>query len=305
MSVDYAAGLSDYDDLGICGQAEIEEDFKSVREKVKLLASWLRQHEGSCVVHVGAGLSTSAGIPDFRGKSGVWTKLLQKRGQAESKKDVDIKQEEGVQQEMAISFDKAVPTISHLILKDLCNKRLVGHIISQNVDGLFLKADTPRFHISELHGNFFLDECTLCKRRYIRSEPSKTMKLTKSTTRCQQTNCRGYLRDTILDWESPIPHHELRRSQKASKQHLHIIVGSTVQLCPAKNLVFTSKRGKKYKLVVINLQPTQFDKDADLVINHYADDVMRLLAEELDILIPEYDATNDPTKTCAGTEWKR
>jgi mono-ADP-ribosyltransferase sirtuin 6 len=168
-----------------------------------------------------------------------------------------------------------------------------------------LVANLPRRYISELHGNFFLDECTACKGRFIRAEPAKTMRLQKSSKRCPREKCRGFIRDCILDWHSKIPHLELRRSQKASKLHLHILIGSTAQLVPAKTLINSSKKGKKYKLVVINLQPTQFDKEADLVIHNYADDVMKLLAEELGLLVPAYDSHEDPTKTSAGAEWKR
>lgn len=145
----------------------------------------------------------------------------------------------------------------------------------------------------------------MCKARFIRGSPSETMRLTKSSRPCSRERCRGFLRDCILDWHSKIPHLELRRSQKASKLQLHILIGSTAQLVPAKTLVCSSKKGKKYKLVVINLQPTQFDKEADLVIHRYADDVMRLLAEEMNLVVPAYDPSEDPTKTLAGTEWER
>lgn len=165
MSVDYAAGLSDFDDLGVCGLEEIVEDIKSVQAKVKTLADLLTTFAGSTVVHTGAGISTSSGIPDFRGKSGVWTKLLESR-QGDSLKPTPesnpklgeevkldnvkqevVKLEQDCEEGRAltgtsvVSFDNAKPTITHMVLKELCSRNLVGHIISQNVDGLFLKCE--------------------------------------------------------------------------------------------------------------------------------------------------------------------
>lgn len=303
-----------------------------MKEKVILLAKWLRSsYKGSCVLHVGAGLSTAAGIRDFRGKKGVWTELRNKskkdygssssppsrtKEEAPQKNDQDkadtvgqIKDDQEV--DIVKPFDDTVPTYSHMALKQLCAEGFVKHIISQNVDGLFLKSNLSRSFISELHGNFYLDECTKCRSRFIRSNASQTMRLEKSSIRCLRgiEACKGYLRDTILDWESPIPYNELRVATRESKScRLHICIGSSLQLRPSKDLVCGSKqKHKDDKLVIINLQPTKFDSKADLIINYYADFVMKELMSCLNIDVPNYNPTEDPTKkiNLVGTSWKK
>lgn len=73
MSVNYASGLSPFPDKGECGQPESFDSAEQVEEKVTQLVAWIREAEGAVVVHTGAGISTSCGIPDFRGPNGVWT----------------------------------------------------------------------------------------------------------------------------------------------------------------------------------------------------------------------------------------
>ncbi|XP_054595001.2 NAD-dependent protein deacylase sirtuin-6 isoform X2 [Nothobranchius furzeri] len=67
MSVNYAAGLSPYADKGVCGLPESFDNPEELKAKVEALAQLIKESQ-YLVVHSGAGISTSAGIPDFRDK---------------------------------------------------------------------------------------------------------------------------------------------------------------------------------------------------------------------------------------------
>lgn len=72
------------------------------------------------IAFTGAGVSTSAGIPDFRGPEGAWT--LRAQG-----KQLDFK---------ATTTLEAIPTPTHMALVELQNRGLLKYLISQNCDGL-------------------------------------------------------------------------------------------------------------------------------------------------------------------------
>lgn len=100
---------------------EVEETEDELREKVITLAKMLQEAKHA-VVYTGAGLSTAAEIPDYRGPQGIWT--LHKKGahNASSAARAAL---------MGKAFVDAVPTFSHMALAQLCAKNFVKQIISQ------------------------------------------------------------------------------------------------------------------------------------------------------------------------------
>ncbi|GLG96629.1 NAD-dependent protein deacetylase Sirt6 [Gryllus bimaculatus] len=283
MSCNYADGLSPYENKGKLGLEEKFDAKLEVSRKVSILAEWIKNSR-HVVVHTGAGISTSAGIPDFRGPNGVWT--------LEAK---------GLKPQKNISFDDAIPTKTHMAILKLAELGKVQYVVSQNIDGLHLRSGLPRSHLAELHGNMFIEQCKQCDRQFVRNGSVSTVGQRSLNKPCSATQkngrpCRGRLHDTILDWEHNLPANDLEMSDYHScVADLSICLGTTMQIVPSGNLPLSTK---KYggKLVICNLQPTKHDRKADLLIHSYVDEVMEELMGILNLTIPEYDSTKDPTK---------
>jgi len=275
MSVNYASGLSSYDNKGKCGLPETFDSEDLLASKVEQLIDLVKKSK-YIVFHTGAGISTSAGIPDFRGPNGVWT--LEAKGKSP---------------ENTVTFDSAVPTATHMAILALEWAGIVKYVVSQNIDGLHLRSGLPKNRLSELHGDMFVEECNKCGHQYIREQVVPTMAKNLTGGLCSQEKksrglCRGKLIDTILDWEDSLPDLDLEVAEEHSKKaDLAICLGTTLQIIPSGNIpLLTRKAGGQ--MVIVNLQPTKHDKKAGLRISAYVDQVMKGLCDGLGVEIPEF-----------------
>ncbi|XP_014805151.1 PREDICTED: NAD-dependent protein deacetylase sirtuin-6 [Calidris pugnax] len=256
--------------------AQIFDPPEEVERKVRELADLIRS-SSNVVFHTGAGISTSSGIPDFRGPNGVWTM-----------------EEKGLSPKFDTTFENARPSKTHMALLELQRVGILKFLVSQNVDGLHVRSGFPRDKLAELHGNMFVEECVKCGKQYVRDTVVGSMGLKPTGRLCSVTKarglraCRGKLRDTILDWEDSLPDRDLTLADEACrKADLSVTLGTSLQIKPSGNLpLITKKRGGK--LVIVNLQATKHDRQADLRIHAYVDDVMTKLMKHLGLEVPEW-----------------
>ncbi|XP_034668173.1 NAD-dependent protein deacetylase Sirt6 [Drosophila subobscura] len=292
MSSNYADGLSPYENKGILGLPESFDSDDSVSKKCDELANYIKNSK-HVVFHTGAGISTSAGIPDFRGPKGVWT--LEKKGEVPK---------------LNTSFDKATPTKTHMALRALVEAGYVQYIVSQNIDGLHLRSGLNRRYISELHGNIFIEQCHTCGRQFVRSTSVESVGQKSLGIRCTSTAsdvgraCRsGSLHDNVLDWEHDLPPKDLDMAiMHSTMADLNITLGTTLQIVPSGNLPLKNIKGGG-KLVICNLQPTKHDSKAHLVISSYVDAILSKVCKCLGVEISEYAESSDPTTHSSLVEW--
>jgi NAD-dependent SIR2 family protein deacetylase len=135
------------------------------------------------VLCVGAGISTSAGIPDFSSPgTGLYTTLLaDQQRDAAAAGDGDLSPQELLSVERYrvdprpflrryAAFwppDDAArpalrPTAAHAFMRVLCDMGVVRRIYTQNIDGLERAAGIPEHLVVQCHGNLRSVHCTAC-----------------------------------------------------------------------------------------------------------------------------------------------
>src|SRR5690349_19885087 len=133
-------------------KTEYFDDEEELEEKCTYLAELIKNSK-HFVAFTGAGISTSAGIPDYR--SGINTVLPSGPGAWEklandpNAKPIDHK----------IKALSSIPTKTHMSLVKLQQLGMLKFLISQNTDGLHRKSGFPGKCLSEIHGNGNLEIC--------------------------------------------------------------------------------------------------------------------------------------------------
>jgi len=155
--------------------AEFSESPHELNAKLDLLVKMAREANGSIVFFTGAGISTAAGIADYRGPTGVWTRQRIKKLQSKASRTPAEHEElalllseakkKGADGAAKGGFGKtsAAPTLGHMALSTLVRHGLAQHVVTTNLDGLHRKSGLEHHKsLTCLHGDIYIERCTGC-----------------------------------------------------------------------------------------------------------------------------------------------
>ena len=213
----------------------------------------------------GAGVSTESGIPDFRSESGIF-KSLEKYGDVPENLVSHTYYKDHTEKffkyyKDTLVFNNAQPNPAHLKLAELEKSGKLKAVITQNIDGLHQMAGSKK--VFELHGSIHRNYCTHCKSfydaNYILEETAKNP---DGIPRCKK--CNHIVKPDVVLYEEPLDNQTIDNSINAISQADTLIIGGTsLVVYPASGLVRYFK-GKN--LVIINMSPTDYDKNSTLLI---------------------------------------
>jgi len=243
------------------------------KEKISLLASLIKEGNNTYVL-TGAGISTDSGIPDFRtpGK-GLWEKVDPMAVSTVSvlMNDPRTFYEQGFTRFASIT--EAEPNDGHYALARLEELGYIKGLITQNIDGLHVKAGSQK--VWEVHGHLRSGYCLACKKEYPFAELVRQVDIAQIPPTCK--DCRGMLRPEIVLFGDPMPEAFFALQRLISREcDFMLVVGSSLVVYPVANLPAMAD-----KLGIINLQPTSYDPQAEIVIHENSGRVLNDLLKIL------------------------
>ncbi|MBO8167554.1 MAG: NAD-dependent deacylase [Thermoanaerobacteraceae bacterium] len=205
----------------------------------------------------GAGISTESGIPDYRSPgTGLWEKVNPLKTASASALRNDPAEFYRTTIAQWREFSKAEPNAGHYALKELEENGYILGIITQNIDGLHLKAGSQS--VLEVHGHLRTARCMQCENRVLFEEITRQLDAGTNPPRCAK--CSGVLRPDVVLFEDPMSEDFLKASKVLSGCDLLLVIGTSLQVYPVATLPQLAKR-----LIIINKMPTPYDNQAELI----------------------------------------
>jgi NAD-dependent histone deacetylase SIR2 len=237
------------------------------------------------VVMTGAGISTSAGIPDFRSPdTGLYANLARlDLPYAEAVFDISyFRQNPDPFYVLAKELypGQFYPTVAHSFVALLDEKFMLEMLFTQNIDCLERRAGVPGEKIVEAHGSFATQRCIECKTEY----PDDLMKKAVESgdvPHCGVPQCNGLVKPDIVFFGESLPAAFHQNTHVPGKADLVIVMGTSLTVHPFASLPQMASEGVPRVLINKEVVGDFGSRPDDVMILGDCDDGVRKLADAL------------------------
>ena len=237
------------------------------------IASWIRD-ANRVVVLTGAGISTESGIPDFRGPQGLWTKNPEAEKMATlqyymSDRAIRVRAWKMRTEHEAWS---AEPNAGHVALAELERKEKVHTLVTQNVDGLHVKAGSSPDRIVEIHGTMREVMCMSCGERAPMERALERVRAGEEDPPCR--TCGGILKSATISFGQNLVQEDLERAYTAAAGcDMFLAVGTSLVVYPVADLPRVALEAGA-RLVILNAEETPYDRVTHAVVRERLGEVL-------------------------------
>lgn len=229
------------------------------QEQIEQAARLLRSAQ-RVVALTGAGISTASGVPDFRGRGGVWQNHEPEKIAALGSFRRDPQVFFAWFRPLLELMLKAPPNAAHHALAELERSGKLTAVVTQNIDGLHQRAGSREVY--ELHGHLRSATCIECDQQ-VPSEPLFDKVRKGSLLRC---SCGSHYKPDVVLFDEMLPRGLFWLAQRAIEHaDLILVAGTSLEVAPAGDLPVAGMR-RGAKLMIVNFGPTYLDDAAHLVI---------------------------------------
>lgn len=256
-----------------------------IRNPAELAALIMRAER--IVALTGAGLSTSAGIPDFRGPQGLY--VTRRYDPVKTFEIAWFHREPGHFYRFAADFIELLariqPTFAHTFLARLETAGRLSAVVTQNIDMLHQAAGNRK--VIELHGSPASATCCACGKHYAPLDVAwwrRALAASAATLVVRCPSCQGVLKPDIVFYGEPVQ--RFAEAEAAVRGcDLLLVLGTSLTVYPAALLpeltaapVIAVSQGE------VALAPARHHH----IVNADLDDFCRVMAEDLPA-DPQYD----------------
>ncbi|PYI09211.1 NAD-dependent histone deacetylase [Aspergillus sclerotiicarbonarius CBS 121057] len=239
------------------------------------------------VALTGAGISTAAGVPDFRTPtSGLYDQLAPlKLPYPEAIFHINYfshTPEPFYAIARARHPRNLRPTISHAFLALLARKNLLSFLFTQNIDSLELDAGVPAEKVLQTHGSWKAQRCHKCKVPYPDDLMQRAIRVGE-VPYCLEAGCGGAVKPDVVFFGESLPERyeveERRLTRK--KVDLMLVMGTSLKVAPCSRLPGLIEEGVPRILINREKVGDFGTRKGDICLLGTCDEKVRRLADEL------------------------